>query len=110
MTGIQFIYFYACYHYSQKFFFIPYEIRKILIMLITGTILSFSSLIFNQLDLLPRLILKTAGVISFPLILYCFNFYEPVELQAIKGIVSKWSNIRNLRSNLNSLKGITDED
>jgi O-antigen/teichoic acid export membrane protein len=105
----QFIYFYACYHYSQKFFFIPYEIKKIVIMFITGTILSFLSLILNQLDLLPRLILKTVGVISFPLILYWFNFYEPVEIQSIKGFVAKWSKFRNIRSNLNSLGGITDE-
>ena len=105
----QFIYFYACYYYSQKFFFIPYEIRKIVIMFVVGTILAFSSLILNQLDLLPRLILKTAGVISFPLILYWFNFYEPVEIQSIRGFVAKWAKFRNIKSNLNSLGGITDE-
>lgn len=105
----QFIYWYACYYYSQKVFFVPYEIRKIAVMLIIGAGLSFSGMLINNLDLLPRLILKTGCLISFPFILYLFNFYEEVELQAIRGFFNKWSKINNLKSNLNSLKGITDE-
>jgi O-antigen/teichoic acid export membrane protein len=105
----QFIYWYACYYYSQKVFYVPYEIRKIALMFITGTILSFSCLFLNSMDLLPRMTLKIICVVSFPFILYLFNFYEPVELQAIRGFFTKWAKIRNLKSNLNSLKGIADE-
>jgi len=105
----QFIYWYACYFFSQKVFYIPYEMRKILTMLFVGAILSFSSLFINGMDLLPRLLIKTGCVISFPFILYLFKFYEPAELQAIRGFVNKWSKLKNFRSNLNSLKGITDE-
>ena len=105
----QFIYWYACYYYSQKAFYVPYEIRKLTIMLLIGAVLSFSGLLINNLDLLPRIMVKTGCLVSFPFILYFFNFYEPVELQAIRGFVKKWSKIRNLKSNLNSLKGITDE-
>jgi O-antigen/teichoic acid export membrane protein len=105
----QFIYWYACYYYSQKVFYVPYEIRKIALMFITGTILSFSCLFLNSMDLLPRMALKIICVVSFPFILYLFNFYEPVELQAIRGFFTKWAKIRNLKSNLNSLKGIADE-
>jgi O-antigen/teichoic acid export membrane protein len=104
----QFIYWYACYYYSQKVFYVPYEIRKIIIMLGTGAVLSFSSLIINGMDLLPRLAIKTLCLLSFPFILYLFNFYEPVELQAIRGFIVKWSNIKNLKMNINSLKGIKD--
>ena len=105
----QFIYWYACYYYSQKVFFVPYEIRKIVVMVITGAALSFSSLLINGMDLLPRMIIKTLCLVSFPFILYLFNFYEPVELQVIRGFISKWSKIKDLRNNLNSLKGISDE-
>ena len=105
----QFIYWYACYYYSQKVFFVPYEIKKIALMLITGAALSFSSLLINGMDLLPRMLIKTICLASFPFILYLFNFYEPVELQAIRGFISKWSKVRNLKYNLNSLKGISDE-
>lgn len=105
----QFIYWFACYYYSQKVFYVPYEIRKIIIMLATGAVLSFSSLLINGMDLLPRMAIKTLCLVSFPFILYLFKFYEPIELQAIRGFFTKWSKIRNLKSNLNSLKGITDE-
>ena len=105
----QFIYWLACYYFSQKVYFIPYEMRKITVLLVTGSVLSFSAILINGMDLLPRLLIKTGCLVSFPFILFIFNFYEPVELQAIKGFVIKWSNLKNLRSNLNSLKGITDE-
>lgn len=105
----QFIYWYACYYYSQKMFFVPYEIRKIITLLITGSVLSFSSLLINGMDLLPRMIIKTICLMSFPFILYLFNFYEPIELQAIRGFITKWSKMNNFKSNLQSLKGISDE-
>jgi O-antigen/teichoic acid export membrane protein len=105
----QFIYWLACYYFSQKVFFIPYEIRKITIMFLCGAALSFSSLLLNGMDLVPRMFIKTVCLVSFPFILYLFNFYEPVELQSIRGFINKWSNIKNLKSNLSSLKGITDE-
>jgi O-antigen/teichoic acid export membrane protein len=105
----QFIYWFACYYFSQRVFYVPYELRKIVLMLIVGAVLSFSSLLLNGLELFPRLLLKTACVISFPFILYLFRFYEPVELQAIRGFVTKWRNLKNFRANLKSLKGITDE-
>ena len=78
-------------------------------MFFFGAALSFSSLLINGMDLIPRMFIKAACLISFPFILYLFNFYEPVELQAIKGFINKWSKIRNLKSNLGSLKGITDD-
>jgi O-antigen/teichoic acid export membrane protein len=105
----QFFYWLVCYYFSQKAFFVPYEIRKITVLFLTGAAISFSCLLINKMDLLPRLLIKTGCFVSFPFILYLFNFYEPVELQAIRGFFSKWSNIKNLRNNLNSLKGITDE-
>jgi O-antigen/teichoic acid export membrane protein len=105
----QFIYWYACFLFSQKVFYVPYEMRKILLMLFIGAALSFSALFLNGMHLLPRLIIKTGLLISFPFILYLFRFYEPVELQAIRGFVIKWSKIGNIKTNLNSLKGITDE-
>ena len=105
----QVIYWYACYFYSQKIFYVPYEIGKITLMIITGAVLSFSSLLINTLDVLPRLIIKIGCLISFPFILYIFKFYEPIELKSIGGFINKWSKIKNLKSNLNSLKGITDE-
>jgi O-antigen/teichoic acid export membrane protein len=106
----QAFYWFACFWFSQKVFYVPYELRKILILVITGAIFSFSSLLLNDLDLLLRLVTKTFMVILFPFILYIFHFYDRVELDAIKGFVVKWIKIRNLRNNLKSLKDIKDED
>jgi O-antigen/teichoic acid export membrane protein len=105
----QFIFFLVCYYYSQKAFFVPYEVRKIFVLVLTGAILSFSCLFLNKLGLFQRLILKSLFLFSFPFILYLFRFYEPIELQSIRGFISKWSKIKNLKSNLSSLKGITDD-
>jgi Na+-driven multidrug efflux pump len=104
----QFVYWLVCFYFSQRAFFVPYEIRKITLLFLTGAAVSFSCLLINGMDLLPRLLIKTGCFISFPFILFLFNFYEPVELQAIRGFFIKWSNIKNLRNNLNSLRGISD--
>ena len=103
------IYWSACYYYSQKVLFVPYELRKVLIIFIIGTLLSFSGALFNDMQLLPRLIFKSAALLSFPFILYLFNFYESSELQAIKGFAAKWSNLRKLGENLRSLRNITED-
>ena len=102
------IYWYACYYYSQKVFYVPYEIRKIMVMLLVGAALSFSGLFINGMHLFPRLLIKSCVVLSFPFILYLFNFYEPVELKVIRGFFIKWSKINNLGNNLRSLKGMPD--
>lgn len=105
----QIIYWYACYYYSQKAFYVNYEIKKIIIIVIIGGLISFSCLFLNDMNLLPRLLIKTMALVSFPFILFLFNFYEPVELQAINGFIRKWSSLKDLRKNLASLKGINEE-
>ena len=105
----QIIYWFACYYFSQKAFFVPYENRKIAILFLVGAVLSFLSLKLNGMDLLPRLALKTFGLISFPFILYIAGFYEKNELQSIKGFIIKWSKLGKFKDNLKSLKDVSDE-
>ena len=105
----QLIYWLITYYYSQKEYPIPYEINKILIMLVVGGILSCAGLVINDLSLPLRLIIKSACIISFPFILGLFNFYEPVELQAIRGFVIKWSDLKRFGDNIKSFKAIKDE-
>jgi O-antigen/teichoic acid export membrane protein len=105
----QFIYWLLNYYFSQKEYFVPYEKRKVLIMFLTGGLLSFAGFFLNEMHIVPRLIIKTMCVIGFPFLLYLFNFYEQVELQAIRGFITKWSDLSNLDKNLRSLKGIQGE-
>jgi hypothetical protein len=48
-------------------------------------------------------------IAGFPFILYVLNFYEPAELQVVKGLVRKWSDIRKLGENLRSLRDTEEE-
>ena len=105
----QLVYWLLNYYFSQKEYFIPYEKRKILIMFLTGALLSFAGFFLNEMHIVPRLIIKTICVISFPFLLYLFNFYEKAELNAIRGFTTKWSDLRNLGKNLRSLRGIQKE-
>jgi O-antigen/teichoic acid export membrane protein len=105
----QLIYWLLNYYFSQKEYFIPYEKRKILIMFLTGALLSFAGFFLNEMNIVPRVIIKIMCIISFPFLLYLFNFYEQVELKAIRGFIVKWSDLRNLGKNLRSLKGIQEE-
>jgi len=91
------------YYFSQKEYFIPYEKRKIIIIFLTGAILSFTGLFINEMNIVPRLIIKFICVLSFPFLLYLFNFYEAVELQTIKKFIIRWSSLRNFRTNLKSI-------
>jgi hypothetical protein len=102
----QLIYWWLNYYFSQKEYFIPYEKGKIAIMFLTGAVLSFVGLLINEMHIIPRLIIKAGCILSFPFLLYLFRFYEPVELEVIKGFIGKWSNLKNLRENLRSLKGL----
>jgi O-antigen/teichoic acid export membrane protein len=105
----QIIYWYACHYYSQKYFHVDYELKKLGILLFTGILLSSCGLLFNDLSLLPRLLIKAVCVMSFPFLLYLFHFYERAEIQAIKGFYKKWSRPGEFRNNLMSLRNIADD-
>lgn len=105
----QFFYWLMMHSIAQKAYFIPYENRKIILMFITGSVLSFTGLLMNDIDLIPRLLIKLVCLAVFPVILYIFNFYEQAELNAIRGFINKWSKPGKLRENLRSLKNIKDD-
>jgi O-antigen/teichoic acid export membrane protein len=94
------------FYFSQKEYYIPYELRKVTILFVTGGLISFSGLLITDLPLILRIIIKTGCLTAFPFILYLFGFYEAAELTAIRGFISKWINIRNLPENLKSLRKI----
>lgn len=104
----QVFYWFACHYFAQKAYFIPYETRKLVILFIIGAILTFTSLLLNDLNLGARLAVKASLILIYPFILYFFNFYDKVEIASIKGFINKWSKLRNFRNNIKSLKEIGD--
>ncbi len=89
------IYFMLAYIYAQKHYYIPYELKKIGLLLLVLISYIIINIYVNDLNTLCRMVIKTIMLISFPLVLYLFNFYEKIEIQSLKGGWKKWSNPKN---------------
>ena len=98
-----FVFFLLTLYYAQRVFPIPYENKRLTLMLITAAGIYLISLLFNSWDLFPRLAIKSLLILSFPFLLYLFRFYEPVELERIQSGWIKWRNPAELTANLRSL-------
>jgi len=92
---------YAC---SQKYYFIPYELKKVILMIFTGFVIYLLSLLTTELNLFLRIPLKLLLILMFPIILYVLGFYEKVEITHIKNFWIKWRDPTNWKKNLNNLK------
>ncbi len=86
------VFFGLTYYYAQKEFTIPYEMGRIVLLLVTGAALYLVSMIFNAWEVIPRLAVKSLLIVSYPFVLYLFRFYEPVEVMMIRGGWNKWKN------------------
>jgi len=80
------------YYLAQKAYKIPYELKKIIIVIVVGIVLYLLSLLTTDLVLIPRLGIKLILVILFPILLYPLGFYEEIELIRIK---QAWQKLRN---------------
>lgn len=101
----QIIFFSLIYYYAQKYYFIPYEIKKVFAMVLLAAVIVMVTFIFiNPMQIIPRVILKLFLITIFPFLLYLLNFYEPIELDRIRGSWHKWKNPRKWRENLRQIK------
>jgi len=100
----QFLFFILIYYYSQKHYFIPYEIKKVIQILIVGIILIVISQLVNPMNIVYRLIIKSVLLLLFPIILYWLKFYEEIELLRIKQIWITWRNPIGWKKNLARLR------
>jgi len=100
----QILYFITILRFAQKQYHIPFEIRKIIKMIITIVALCLIAQLFNSFPLYLRLITKAVLIISFPFILYFWNFYEEIELERIKGAWDKWKNPLHWKRNVRGMK------
>lgn len=92
----QFIFFLLMFIFAQKHYPVPYEIIKILKILLIGVVLSFSGILVNKIDMITiRILIKGLLVVSYPFILYFLRFYEDIELDRIKGFLQKKTGMGN---------------
>lgn len=99
-TISQMAFFAAVYFYAQKNYPIPYELKKVFLMIIIGIGLFAGSLVVNSWPLVLRLTVKLLLIASFPYILYGLHFYESIELERMGQFWNKWRNPLNWRKNL----------
>jgi O-antigen/teichoic acid export membrane protein len=94
----QMVMFILFYYAAQKKYPLPYELRNLIMLIITGTGLYFLSLVSMHWQLLPRLLFKFFLIAMLPVLLIPLKFYEPIELQRIKEITLKYKKLLFRRS------------
>jgi O-antigen/teichoic acid export membrane protein len=95
----QLFYFLLMYYHAQKHYRIKYEVYKIIKMIAIAIGLFLISLLLAKTNLFIRLSVKFLMILSFPILLYYWNFFEEVELESIKGSWKKWKNLKKFKSN-----------
>lgn len=74
------------YFYSQKFYFLNYEIGKTIKLFLTAFFIFFLASLVNGESISIRILTKTFLLILLPAILYTLNYYEEIEIKKIKEI------------------------
>jgi O-antigen/teichoic acid export membrane protein len=83
-TLVSFIIFYLVTQLlSGRYYKIPYENGKLLLMIAAGSVLAGLIYFLPAMNLFAGIILKLFIVISFPVILFFFRFYEKAELEIL---------------------------
>lgn len=88
----QIVFFTVIYIFSQKYYPVPYELTRILKMIITFVVLSGLVLLISDLSLALRLPIKLLILLSFPFVLYLLNYYEEIEIKTIRSLFKKFKN------------------
>jgi len=88
----QIVFFICIYQYAQKYYPIPYEIGKVLTMILIYAILIGIALLTSNLSLLVRIPIKMMILCLFPVILYWVHFFEEIEIVRLTEIWRKWRN------------------
>jgi O-antigen/teichoic acid export membrane protein len=78
------------YQVVQKHYPMRFEVKRLLLLLVTGVLLYGLTLWCNQLSLIPRVLSKGMLIMMYPVWLYGLNFYEAVEVDRIRGSLKKW--------------------
>lgn len=97
------IFFLLTYYYAQKQYNIPYEMKKLLMMILVGALLYIPAELINDMNIIIRLMGKTMLLGMYPFLLYLLGFFEPVELIAIRAGWSKWRQPTHWFDNLKGL-------
>ena len=78
------------YLFSKRNYFFPYEWMKIFTMILLYFLLVAPFFLLNFENRIIEIALKFAAVGLYPVLLYIFRFFEPIEVTSIKGFFRKY--------------------
>lgn len=85
----QVVFFILTLRFAQMYYPVPYEIMKITKLILIGLIIILIGISLNDQNIVPRIIIKTILLMSFPLILYFVKFYEDIEIIRLREFFQK---------------------
>ena len=100
----QIVYFFAMLYFAQRYYPVPYEFRKLFLIIATGALFCIFAYFISEWSLVWRLTIKTLLLVAYPILLYLAGFFDKVELQAIHGFWKKWRNPAAWKENIRTLK------
>lgn len=100
----QMIYFGATIYYAQRYYPVAYEFRKIFLSIGLGALFCLAAYFVRDWGLAWRLCIKTLLLLTYPVALYFFRFYDRNELLALQGFRDKWRHPGVWKENLQKLK------
>ncbi len=99
----QFLFFVVMYNAAQHHYPIPYEVRKIILLVAVGMTLVAVGGLVQDASLAIRLSTKVALFLLFPIILFYSKFLETVEIQRLQGAWEKWKSPSRWREQISEL-------
>jgi O-antigen/teichoic acid export membrane protein len=83
----QMVFFIILFIYAQKYYYIPYRLDKVTIIIITGSILYLIGSYTNNKIFEIRVIVKSILLLTFPIILFFFKVVDSKEIAMIKSLI-----------------------
>jgi O-antigen/teichoic acid export membrane protein len=97
------VFFGLTYYFAQRVYPIPYELKRIVLLLILAGGLYIISIFANPWPLEIRLGVKLLLVFSYPFLLYLLRFYDEAELRSLQAGWNLWKNTAQFGDNLRRL-------
>jgi len=88
---------------NRRFADYRYEVVKIFSLFVLGSLFAFIGMQLGGIALGPRIAIKIGILLSFPLILRAFGFYEKIELLRMKQSWQKWRNPLKWKNNFKNI-------
>ncbi len=92
------------YNIAQKHYPIPYELKKVIKVVLLGIIIISFSYFTVNINIYAAIAIKLVLLISFPFILFMLNFFEDVEIERINDIWQNWKNPFKWKGNIKRIK------